>query len=850
MSGNAFIYALIALVMFASINISTGTTNLEKDRQTEADLTAAHAQYLPLIMNRFGEPGLAALGPAGGNVSLASASGAIALAVPAGALSSTTSIQLTAIPATSGSLMQFVMTPADLIFAKSITLQVSLAGSAPLANGLVIYLGSLDNPVYLPTTIDPTARTLTAVLTLFPPAPDATQAFGKAGIGPAALATAAGNAGVTQVTCAQVQGAADQALQKLKAHPFDTDVIRAAVEAQYQIGASIEACGDLPSFQQWSRDTEAFLRAQHNDALVELFAASTNVDGAIEKAARRVYAWCAELQVLIDSTSCPDEELLVRKFEELGNEYAQRLDTAQQPTEMQPVMPRLYHLMGLVQALGLQKAETHLLRAMNNIFNKMADLAEQRCVPQANLEWLASQLTPLIETTEETLHRKIVTCSVQLRIDSQDSAGAVSPESVTYAKGAASATNANTFLEGKLILSGSAFALRCSRVAGDASPSDAFSLRAFGNEIKRFNHNGLAFDFAQTLDVQGIFKTLGLNTDGDEPLQLEFWRTGIRIDCGEGDVFEMPEQKLFIVNYDAIAAGITVSPTETSLNAGQQQSFKAVVKGFVDTSAQWSASGGSITQGGLFSAGTVSGTFGVIATSVASPTLQAGATVRVKTAAQPTPAVVLGAGSFNVMANALTQSLQLSGPDLEGGQSLSVVSTEDSPPPPPVGTALASSAGVKQIARSSAQVVQANTSASFSLTGLKDVFNTPGISGFQVQGSAEMDATCCGAESSTVITFTVLRAVNYTINSEINVEQPVFGQNLKGVDLSLGPVNLTTRGFGPQTFTGTLQPGVYLLRAKAIHYKDEFCIGCLIQGKSSYNVTVSFSPSLLALGAR
>lgn len=782
------------------------------------------------------------LGSAGGIIRLGAGRSAISLAVPADALSATTSIKLTAFPPTPGNLMQFELAPAELIFARPVTLQVKIEGAGPLPDDAVIYLGSPSNPVYVPTTLDLNARTLTAVMTLFPPAPNVAMALAKEKQQPAMLHASAGNAGVVQASCSQRQSAADAALQKLNAHPFDTEVIRAAVEAQFQIGAALQVCENFVAFEQWITDTEKFLQAQHDEARLALFAADASVVDAVERAARRVYAWCGALHALGDQTTCPDTELITLKLKELGKEFLKRLDGAQQPTEIQPVMPKLYNLMALAQSLGLPNAENILHSLINDIFNKMVEMAAQRCVPQANLWWLAGQITPIITTTTETLHRKILTCSVQLRIDSRDSAGADSPDAVTYDNDQASATNAETFLQGKLILSGSAFALRCSRVAGDASTSDAFSVRAFGNEIKRFNHTGLAFDFAQTLDVQGIFKTLGLNPNGDAPLQLELWRTGIRIDCGEGDVFELPDQKLFVVNYNAVNASITVSPTAASLNAGQQQLFKAAVKGFVDRSVQWSAPGGSITDDGFFTAGTVSGTFSVNATSVASPTLQAGAIVSIKTAAQATPAVVLQASSYDVMANTITESLQLFGKDTQGLQSLSVVSTKAPLPPPPVGTALASSAGVKQIARSSAGRVQASTSASFSFTGLSDTFNQPGISGFQVQGSAEIDKSCCAADSRTVMTLTVLRPVSYTINSEVIVEQLDILQNLKGVDLSLGPVNLTSRGFGPQTFSGTFQPGVYLLRARALHFQDDFCRGCLLQGKSSYFVTVTFSP--------
>ena len=72
---------------------------------------------------------------------------------------------------------------------------------------------------------------------------------------------------------------------------------------------------------------------------------------------------------------------------------------------------------------------------------------------------------------------------------------------------------------------------------------------------------------------------------------------------------------------------VTVSPSSVSLLPGASQQFASSVSGSANTSVTWSATGGSITQTGLYTAGAATGTFTVTATSVADPGIRADATV-------------------------------------------------------------------------------------------------------------------------------------------------------------------------------------------------------------------------------
>jgi len=87
---------------------------------------------------------------------------------------------------------------------------------------------------------------------------------------------------------------------------------------------------------------------------------------------------------------------------------------------------------------------------------------------------------------------------------------------------------------------------------------------------------------------------------------------------------------------------IAVSPTAAALSPGQTLQFSATVAGSANTAVTWSASGGSITSGGLYTAGSGLGSFSVTATSVADPTVSAAAAVTIGAAPPPpTPSVGL-----------------------------------------------------------------------------------------------------------------------------------------------------------------------------------------------------------------
>jgi hypothetical protein len=74
---------------------------------------------------------------------------------------------------------------------------------------------------------------------------------------------------------------------------------------------------------------------------------------------------------------------------------------------------------------------------------------------------------------------------------------------------------------------------------------------------------------------------------------------------------------------------VTVSPTGVSIGAGETQQFTASVAGITDQRVTWTASGGTITSSGLYTAPTATGSYTVTATSVGDTSASASSTVNV-----------------------------------------------------------------------------------------------------------------------------------------------------------------------------------------------------------------------------
>ena len=90
---------------------------------------------------------------------------------------------------------------------------------------------------------------------------------------------------------------------------------------------------------------------------------------------------------------------------------------------------------------------------------------------------------------------------------------------------------------------------------------------------------------------------------------------------------------------------VSLTPGSASLTAGGTQQFTATVTGTSNTAVTWSASGGSISASGLYTAPATAGAYTVTATSAADPTKSASATV---TVSMPVVAVSISPVSLSI----------------------------------------------------------------------------------------------------------------------------------------------------------------------------------------------------------
>ncbi len=103
------------------------------------------------------------------------------------------------------------------------------------------------------------------------------------------------------------------------------------------------------------------------------------------------------------------------------------------------------------------------------------------------------------------------------------------------------------------------------------------------------------------------------------------------------------------VNVTAPVVSLSVTPTSATLTTGRTQQFTATVSGTSNTGVTWTATGGSVSTAGLYTAPTTAGSYTVTATSVADNTKSASAIVSVSApvavSVTPSSASLLTAGS-------------------------------------------------------------------------------------------------------------------------------------------------------------------------------------------------------------
>ena len=197
------------------------------------------------------------------------------------------------------------------------------------------------------------------------------------------------------------------------------------------------------------------------------------------------------------------------------------------------------------------------------------------------------------------------------------------------------------------------------------------------------------------------------------------------------------------VNAPPVVA-VTISPVSASMLSGGSQQFKATVTGSSNTAVNWSATAGSVTTAGLYTAPGTAGTFSVTATSAADSTKSASATVTVSV---PEVAVSLSPGSASL-----------------------------------------STGGTQQFAAT--VTGSSNTAVNWSATGgtitSAGLYTAPGTAGsFTVTATSVADTT-----KSASATVTVSVPVQHSATLTWNAESSVLGYNIYRGTVSGGPYTI------------------------------------------------------------
>ena len=103
-----------------------------------------------------------------------------------------------------------------------------------------------------------------------------------------------------------------------------------------------------------------------------------------------------------------------------------------------------------------------------------------------------------------------------------------------------------------------------------------------------------------------------------------------------------------------MATAVSISPTTSNLKVGATQQFSAVVTGTTNTAVTWSASSGTITSSGLYTAPATAGSYTITAVSKADTSKHASATVVVSAATQ-TVAISISPAKTSVLASSQLQ---------------------------------------------------------------------------------------------------------------------------------------------------------------------------------------------------
>jgi hypothetical protein len=106
-----------------------------------------------------------------------------------------------------------------------------------------------------------------------------------------------------------------------------------------------------------------------------------------------------------------------------------------------------------------------------------------------------------------------------------------------------------------------------------------------------------------------------------------------------------------MINGAGFGPVVSISPAKAILNAGGTIQFTAIITAVNSEPVNWSATGGNVTSGGVYTAPNAAGTYTVTAASASDPAVKASASITVTGAPDTTPPVISAVTATNVTAS-------------------------------------------------------------------------------------------------------------------------------------------------------------------------------------------------------
>ncbi len=224
---------------------------------------------------------------------------------------------------------------------------------------------------------------------------------------------------------------------------------------------------------------------------------------------------------------------------------------------------------------------------------------------------------------------------------------------------------------------------------------------------------------------------------------------------------------------------VTISPTSVTLAESGKQTFTATVTGTTTTTVTWSATGGSITSKGSYTAPKTAGTYTVTATSKANTAVSASATV---TVTAPAVTVTISPTMVSLAANA-TQQFKAT---VTGGSPTTVTWSE--------------------------------TGGSISTGGL---YTAPGSAGTYTVTATSVANTAKSASATVTVTTAVSGNANLTVDASLTY------QTMDGLGMNMNPDMWLNGQLEPALDLWTQTNGASLYRL-TIECTDWVCPGCTL----------------------